>query len=60
VFWLVIPAFEPSGPHLHWMDVMAPAGIGGLWIAAFVAQLKDRPLLPLHDPRFEGAVSYGD
>jgi hypothetical protein len=60
LFWLIIPAFEPSGPRLHWMDVMAALGIGGLWVAAFLAQLKGKALLPLHDPRFEGAVEYGD
>ena len=60
VFWLVVPAFEPSWPRLHWMDVLAPIGIGGLWIAAFLTQLKGKPLLPLHDSRFEGALGHGD
>jgi hypothetical protein len=60
LFWLVAPAFERSGPRLHWMDLLAPIGIGGLWVAAFLTQLKGKPLLPLHDPRFEGALGYGD
>ena len=60
LFWLVVPAFGPSGPHLHWMDVLAPIGIGGIWIAAFLSQLKGKPLLPLHDPRFEGALGHGE
>jgi hypothetical protein len=37
------------------MDVLAPVGIGGIWIAVFVWQLKGSPLLPLHDPRLEEA-----
>lgn len=60
LFWLVAPAFEQSEPRLHWMDVLAPIGIGGVWVAAFLWQLKGRPLLPLHDPRFEGALGHGD
>jgi hypothetical protein len=60
LYWLVVPGYEKSGPHLHWMDVLAPIGIGGIWIAAFLWQLKSQPLLPLHDPRFEGALSHGD
>jgi hypothetical protein len=64
VYWLVVPTFERAGPRVHWMDVLSVIGIGGIWIAAFLTQLKGQPLLPLHDPRFEveleGAVGHGD
>jgi hypothetical protein len=60
VYWLIVPGFGESGPHLHWMDVLAPIGIGGIWIAAFLWQLAKKPLLPLHDPRFEEAFEHGD
>jgi hypothetical protein len=49
--WNVEPAFETHGFALHWMDLTAPIGLGGLWIALFLRQLKRMPLLPLHDPR---------
>jgi hypothetical protein len=45
-----------DGFHLHWLDVVAPAGLGGIWVAAFFWQLKQRPLLPLHDPELEEAL----
>jgi len=60
VYWLVVPAFEPAGPRVHPMDLTLLVGIGGLWIATYAWQLKRRPLLPLHDPRFEGALEHGD
>ncbi len=60
VFWLIVPAFEKNGPHVHPLDLTLPIAIGGLWIAVFVWQLKSRPLLPLHDPRFEGVAEHGD
>ena len=50
IYWLISPAFHPDGIHLHWLDVVAPVGIGGVWLAAFYAQLKKRPLSPLPDP----------
>ncbi len=62
LFWLVAPAFDDQqrgGPHFHWMDWLAPIGIGGLWVRSFIAQLRGKPLLPLHDPRFEGAPDHG-
>ena len=60
VYWLIVPGFGESGPRLHWMDVLAPIGIGGIWIAAFLWQLGSKPLLPLHDPRFAEAFEHGD
>jgi hypothetical protein len=59
VYWMVAPAFEKAGPRLYLLDVLLPVGIGGIWVAAYVRQLKSRPLLPLHDPRFEGALERG-
>jgi hypothetical protein len=60
VYWMVAPAFEKAGPRFYLLDFLLPVGIGGIWVASFVAQLKSRPLLPLHDPRFEGALQHGD
>jgi hypothetical protein len=60
VYWMVAPAFEKAGPRFYLLDFLLPVGIGGVWVAAFVAQLKSRPLLPLHDPRFEGVLQHGD
>ena len=52
VFWMIAPSFYPARFQLHWMDIVAPIGIGGLWLAVFLGYLKSRALLPLHDPRF--------
>jgi hypothetical protein len=52
VFWMIAPSFYPARFQLHWMDIVAPIGIGGLWLAVFLGYLKARALLPLHDPRF--------
>ena len=58
VYWLVAPAYKTSGPSPSPLDVFAVVGIGGLWIAAFFSELKKRPLLPQHDPRFEGVLEH--
>ncbi len=49
-FWLVIPALRQNGFFFAWTDVVAPVGIGGLWIAAFLWYLAQSPLLPRHAP----------
>jgi len=58
VYWLVVPAYETIGPRLHLLDVFAVIGVGGFWVAAFFWQLQKMPLLPRHDPRFEGALQH--
>jgi hypothetical protein len=59
LFWMVMPAFYLQGPVLHWLDVVAVIGIGGVWMAIFFWQLKGRVLLPLHDPSLQGAAKHG-
>ncbi len=56
-FWFVVPAFHPAGLTVHWTDVLAIIGIGGLWFSAFLYQLKRIPLLPLNDPRFIALIA---
>ncbi|HYL68329.1 MAG TPA: hypothetical protein VEX69_04115 [Candidatus Limnocylindria bacterium] len=58
VYWLVAPAYETSGPRPSPLDLFAVVGIGGLWLAAFFSELKKWPLLPQHDPRFEGVLEH--
>jgi len=47
-----------AAPKVHALDLLALIGIGGLWIGAFLWQLKRWPLLPLHDPRFAGVLEH--
>ncbi len=58
LYWLVAPAFHPGAFSLHWMDVLTPIGMGGIWIAVFVKQLQGKSLVPLHDPRLAGATEH--
>jgi hypothetical protein len=66
LFWLVAP--ETAGGHgghapgfsVHWLDLGALLAVGGLWLLAFVRELKGRSLLPTGEPEIrellEGAV----
>lgn len=58
LFWLVVPGFGLPSPRVHWMDLLAFVGIGGVWIGLFLSQLKKLPLVPLHDPRFQGVAGH--
>jgi hypothetical protein len=54
-YWIIKPAFYNQQLRIHWMDFVTPLAVGGLWLSAFFWQLKSRSLLPLRDPRLQGA-----
>lgn len=69
LFFLVSPEFASSGVNLHllpegqathlfvhWLDIAAPIGIGGVWVWLFLTQLAGRPLLPIRDPHLAEAL----
>ena len=49
-YWLITPAFYRDQLTVHWLDIFALVGIGGVWLAVYARQLTLMPLLPLHDP----------
>ena len=53
LFWLVVPAFHPSVLVISWLDLVLPIGLGGIWLALFLRQLRQKPLLPKYDPQVE-------
>jgi hypothetical protein len=55
-FYLVLPAFQDTDVTEHWMDFLTPFGVGGLWLAYFLWQVRQSPLLPQHDLNQQAAV----
>ncbi len=58
IYWLTAPEFWPGGIHLHWMDALIPAGIGGIWLSYYARQLRQMPLLPLGDRSLAKAIAH--
>ncbi len=58
LFWLTAPEFSPGGFRLHWMDVLLPIGLGGIWLGFFAWQLQRMPLLPLGDRQLAKALEH--
>ena len=56
LFWLIAPEFHRQGIAVSWLDVVLPLSLGAIWIGCFIRQLRDRPILPVHDPEFDEAL----
>ncbi len=52
----VLPGSSAANLRTHWMDVLVPIGIGGIWLANFLWQLQRYPLLPPNDYNREAAL----
>jgi len=62
VFNLVQPNFtDVAHPHFSfsWLDIAAPLGFGGLWLALFFYNLPAAPLLPVGAPDLQKALNHG-
>jgi len=53
LFWMIAPNFTGENFHISWMDLVAPIGMGGLWLGVFARALTARPLIPINDPTYE-------
>lgn len=59
-YWMTSAAFNETLSQIHWMDLAAPVGLGGLWLFVFTHQLKKMPLLPLGDPYLQEALAHDE
>jgi len=60
IYWLCTPAHYPDGiPSSIWITLFAFIGIGGLWLAAFIWQLKGQTIIPIHETWVEEAIREG-
>lgn len=66
LYWLIGPQVthaeggQRPGFSFSWMDIVAPLGVGGIWLWYFINELKKRPLLPINEPQLEGAIGEGE
>jgi hypothetical protein len=57
LFFLIMPEFYKDHLGVHWLDVAAIVGIGGLWMTMFLWRLGALPLLAPHDPELAPALA---
>ncbi len=56
LFWMTRPEFTARALPT-WLDIVVPVALIGLWVGFFAMNLKQRPLLPLGDPKLAEAIA---
>jgi hypothetical protein len=64
LFWLIVPDLLTHGHghaalRIHWMDLAAVLGLGGLWLFLFAREVRRRPVLPLGEPAVRALLAEG-
>jgi len=57
LYWMTRPEFT-SRAWPTWLDLVVPVALVGLWVGFFARNLKQRPLLPLGDPKLAEAIAH--
>ena len=58
IYWYVIPNFHDAKLFSIWY-LAAPIGLGGLWLAYFFYNFRQRPLIALYDPQVSNFLHQG-
>lgn len=59
IYWLIAPAWTHDVFHFSWINLATLAGIGGLFIWAFIGQLKGQTIIPIHETWVDEAIREG-
>jgi len=58
IYWYVVPNFPDAKLFSIWY-LASPIALGGLWLAGFFYNFRQRPLLPLYEPQIENFLHQG-
>lgn len=59
IYWLVGPAHYHDHFYFSWITLFAFLGMGGLWLWAFIGQLKGQTIIPIHETWVDEAIREG-
>jgi hypothetical protein len=59
IYWLIAPSWYGERFVYSWMDLSSLIGIGGIWLWAFIGQLKGQTIIPIHETWVEEAIREG-
>ena len=66
MFYLIGPSdrvmpggIEQGAFYVHWLDLVAPVAVGGIWLWWFFGELAKRPMVPIKDPYLTEAIEHG-
>jgi hypothetical protein len=57
LYWMTRPEFTSSALP-NWLDFVCPVALAGIWTGFYAMNLKQRPILPLGDPKLGEVLAH--
>lgn len=58
MYWMINPGLKKGVFAPHWLDPVALAAVGGIWLGFYLKRVQQLPLLPVNDPYLEEALAH--
>ncbi len=58
LYWQIMPILHTKGIAVNWMDPVAWIAVGSVYGLVFWSGLKEKPLIPVGDPRLEQCLAF--
>jgi len=58
LYWQIMPVLHSKGIAVNWMDPVAWIAVGSVYGLVFWSGLKEKPLVPVGDPRLEQCLAF--
>jgi hypothetical protein len=58
IYWLIMPALFPAGPHPHFAHFTALVGVGGVAVATALWRARGHYAIPVKDPNLSYSLRY--
>jgi len=59
LYWQVSPSVSHGEVAFGPLDLTTPVAIGGFWLWFLIGQLKNRAIVPVHEPALKEAMAHG-
>lgn len=57
--WVILPEFHEQVTQISWVNLAAPVGLFGVWLAIWAWNMQRASLLPLNDPQMDSLHAGG-
>ena len=59
ISWIILPEFHATISEVSWVNLAAPLGLTGIWLAVWAWNMQQAQLLPIQDPNFDSLHAGG-
>lgn len=56
--WIILPALQPEGARVSWMDLTTFIGLGGVFLWYYWQRFTSQAIIPVKDPKLQASIEF--